>query len=261
MRRNLVMRNIGGGLGLFALAGCLALPEDTADTPPPTGEGLFAILSTTSRPPGDPLPQAPIAGGDILITGPEGYCVDARSLRNRASGGFALLASCYVMSGGTDGLPVTPVIMTVSAAPEDKLHGVPDADSMAEAFDPAKVLTSRNVQGVTLLQLDQGGDATLKDADPKHWRGALALNGYIVGLAVYGPKGSYTSEEGGGALVIELAQTLRAADRRHKAALAAARRDAVSPPPRQRTTSRKVAEMPRPAGMAVCLVASFSKAF
>ncbi|WP_375688477.1 hypothetical protein [Pseudooceanicola sp. LIPI14-2-Ac024] len=176
------------------------------------GEGsLFAVVSTLSRPIGDPLPQAPIAGGEILVKGPEGYCVDGSSLDNRATGGFAMLASCYVMTGGKSGPQVAPVVMTVAASPLDPAVGVPSRDALAGAFAPAPVLARSQVRGVTLVHLGTGGDTRVPQADPRHWRGAMELNGFLVLFAVYGPQNSTEAGKGGSALLLELADALRAA--------------------------------------------------
>jgi len=200
-----LLRAVGIGAALMTLSGCLQANGQGGD--------LFAVVSTVSRPVGEPLPQAPIAGGELLIRGPEGYCVDARSLSNQASGGFALLASCFVMTGGKQGIPVAPVVMTVSAS---RLGGagVPDPAALARAFAPAPVLAQTRAKGVSLVHLGTGGEGAVPHADPKHWRGALEINGHLVLLAVYASEGSYEASRGGSALVIELAQALRAAKSR-----------------------------------------------
>jgi len=204
MAPRVITRAVAVGAALVALAACLEAPQGG-------GGSLFAVVSTVSRPVGDPLPQAPIAGGDLMIRGPEGYCVEGRSLRNEASGGFALLASCYVMTGGKQNVPVSPVVMTVSASRAAPGQAVPDRAALARAFAPARVLTGSTVRGITVVQLASGGAAAVPDADPKHWRGAMELNGYLVLLAVYGPVGSYAADTGGGGLIVELGQALRAA--------------------------------------------------
>lgn len=227
MARTFVTRAAAIGAVLMALGGCLAVPQDGS------GEAdLFGVISTVSRPVGEPLPQAPIAGGDILVRGPEGYCVEGRSLRNRADGGFALLASCFVMSGGKDGSPVAPVVMTVSASEIDAASGVPDPRQLAGAFAPARVLAATRVKGVSVVHLATGGEKAVPRADPRHWRGAMELNGHLVLLALYSPAGSQAAERGGSALLVELAQTLRAARPRpapepEARAPAPAKRDAV----------------------------------
>lgn len=201
-----LVRGLAAAAALLALPACLEVPAGEAEAP-----SLFAFVSTVSRPVGDPLPQAPIAGGDILVKGPSGYCVDGSSLRNRASGGFALLASCFVMSGGKSGAAVPPVVMTVSASPLEAGATVPDAGALAAAFAPTPVLARSRVRSVSLVHLAEGGDSAVPEADPRHWRGAMELNGYLVLLAAYGPRGSSEAGRGGSAMILDLAQALRAA--------------------------------------------------
>jgi hypothetical protein len=61
---------------LFVVAGCDAMPLRMDDAP------------TTN---------ALLAGGEIQLAGPPGYCIDAESLRTGRTGGFALLASCAAL--------------------------------------------------------------------------------------------------------------------------------------------------------------------
>ncbi|MGR3323495.1 MAG: hypothetical protein ACU0DK_16370 [Pseudooceanicola sp.] len=223
MRLSPVLRLIPAGCLAALLAGCLEMPETSGGGPE---DGLFAIVSTVSRPVGDPIPQAPIAGGNLLVKGPVGYCVDRKSLRNRASGGFALLASCHVMTGGKSGPNVPPVVMTVSATRPEPGTPLSDRAALAAAFAPALVLSQSDVKGLRLVHLGAGGDEAMRDADPRHWRGVMALNGYLVGLAVYGPEDSFSARAGGSAVLVELAEALREAAR-----TSAARESArVSPP-------------------------------
>ena len=51
MALKLITRAVSVGAALMALAACLEAPQGG-------GESLFAVVSTVSRPVGDPLPQA-----------------------------------------------------------------------------------------------------------------------------------------------------------------------------------------------------------
>lgn len=196
------------------LGGCLAIAPDDGKVTARTGGGgggLSAIFSTHSRPIGDPLPKAPLAGGNLVVRGPDGYCVDGTSLNNRASGGFALIASCQVLSGGDEGARVGIAVMTVSAVPAVEGDKLPDADAFGAAFAPTRVLWTGERQGVRLVHLAAGGDALFDEADPRYWRGLIALNGHVISLAAYGPEGSAAASSSGGRLLIDLAAAMRAA--------------------------------------------------
>lgn len=192
------------------LGGCLTLaPEDAPEATASGGGGLSAFFSSHSRPVGEPLPQAPIGGGDIVVKGPSGYCVDGKTLRNRASGGFALLASCHVMTGGKSGAPMGVSVLTVSAVDADAEHPVPGAAEFAASFAPTRSLWSGERGGLALVHLASGGNAMIPEADPRHWRAVFELNGHLVVLAAYGPEDSATASPGGGRILIDLARALR----------------------------------------------------
>lgn len=176
------------GLGMMALAGCLAAPA------------------------GKPQAMAAVAfhEGAVVVTGPRGYCVDAASVRRGASGSFALLASCASL-GQTGGVYADPAVMTVSVLPRAASAQAPDAQAMARALAPAKVRVAPEKDGLAVVQVMQGGDAALPGGDPVHWRAGLVINGHLVGLAVYGPEGQGVSGSEGQALLQALARAIRAA--------------------------------------------------
>jgi len=85
---------------------------------------------------------------------------------------------------------------------------LPSAAELAAALAPAKAIAHVNGDGLTLVQLDRGGDSGLPTGDPRHWRGAMLINGYLVGLALYAPKGSALAGRGGQRLILQLAENL-----------------------------------------------------
>lgn len=177
------------GLGMMALAGCLAVPVEKKP------QAIAAVA---------------FYDGDVVVTGPRGYCVDAASVRRGASGSFALMASC-VSLGQTGGVYADPAVMTVSVLARAASTQKPDAQAMARALAPAKVRVAQDDEGLALVQVMQGGDAALPGGDPVHWRAGLVINGHLVGLAVYGPAGQGVSGSDGQALLQALARAMRAA--------------------------------------------------
>lgn len=176
------------GLGMMALAGCLAAPA------------------------GKPQAMAAVAfyEGAVVVTGPRGYCVDAASVRRGVSGSFALIASCLSL-GQMGGVYADPAVMTISVLPRAASAQAPDAQAMARALAPAEVRVAQEKDGLAVVQVMQGGDAALPGGDPVHWRAGLVINGHLVGLAVYGPEGQGVSGAEGQALVQALARAMRAA--------------------------------------------------
>ncbi len=153
-----------------------------------------------------PLAQAKLAGGDVVAAGPEGYCLDPKTVQSRASRGFALIASCQILSGGAVGNWAEPVLITVTVGPKGALDDLPSPAALAQAAG-AELLAGETAPGFVAANLDRGGDALLDGGDKHYWRGAFVLNGRLVGLALYAPEGSsYAAQQGGGMLARVKAQ-------------------------------------------------------
>lgn len=197
---------------LVLLGGCDATRTADALAREDNGEAL-SFLSNVNRSSGVVLRSAEVAGGDVVVSGPAGYCIEGRSLKKRTRYGFALLARCDILSGGEIGTPVALAMLTVTitpfgegaAAPAD----LPDAKTLATEFPATQVLSAEDITSVRVLHLAQGGDSFAPGADTRQWRGAFLLNGYLVSMAAYGPKGSSVADKGGRALLLEMAKTIR----------------------------------------------------
>jgi len=158
----------------------------------------------------DVLRKASLLGGDVVVRGPEGYCVDRRSLRHSDTSGFALLASCESLSG-VRGQPVEPVLMTVSVAPGGPEVQRPGATEIAALMAPAQVLAAHEDAGLALVNFASGGDKVLPGGDARHWRGGMVVNGHLVGLALYARKGGVMAGGDGRRMLTELARSIRRA--------------------------------------------------
>ncbi len=182
------------------LAGCMG--EGT--------EGGLGFLNppqtAASGPP--PFKQVSLFRGNVVIEGPPGYCIDRQSLRRGADGGFALIASCESLTGAI-GTKVAPAVITVSVLPRRLGATQPTAAGLAALAAPARALVLDDGDGISLVQLSQGGNTALADGDPRYWRGGMLINGHVVGLAVYGPKGSKLAGADGRRLMMGMAETLR----------------------------------------------------
>lgn len=198
---------------LLSVAGCAEVPNAAAgsDTARSNSEsatpGLFSRLRRDPFKSGAVLRQGPMAGGDVIVAGPEGYCIDGKSFTDKASGGFAILASCVGLTDGRVGGFVDPAIMTVTVLPRQLRTEQPDAAALATGN--AQVLERLDGDGVSLVHLATGGTALSENSDPKYWRGAMVINGHLVGLAVYTPKDSVLAGAQGRVLVMALAEQMR----------------------------------------------------
>ena len=127
-----------------------------------------------------------------------------------AGGRFALLASCESLTGQA-GIAVDPAVMTVAVLPRAGTAAPPDAAAMARVLGPGVVRHAEDGDGITLVQVANGGETVLPGGDPAHWRASMIINGHIVGLAAYGPKGGQVAGPGGRDLLRDLAEALRTA--------------------------------------------------
>jgi hypothetical protein len=201
------------GLALV-LPGCLGEGTDgglgflTDKSVSQTAGGVRAMPQAPKK---TPLNHAVLAGGKVVVQGPRGYCVDPATLRRSFTGGFALIAACNTISGELSGADAEPVVMTVQAQPGLSRKDAPTAAELATALAPERALERVDGDGLSLVHMAGGGDKGLPQGDPRHWRGAMMINGYLVGLAVYAPKGSASAGKRGKRLILALAETLRAA--------------------------------------------------
>lgn len=193
-------------LGLIVvLAGCLG---ETG------GQGGFFAAKATDAARKPPLRQVALVSGKVLVVPPRGYCVDRRSLRRGLAGGFALIAACNSLTGDYSGADAEPVVMTVQVQPGLTRRDLPRAADLAAALAPARALREVDGDGLTLVQLDSGGDGGLPKGDPKHWRGAAMINGYLVGVALYAPKGNPLAGPRGERLIHALLENIMEASLR-----------------------------------------------
>lgn len=186
-----------GGVAAFALAGC--------DT---TGAGnALSFLDTGEGPQNLAVNRAAVAGGDVTILGPDGYCVDASTLRSNTTTGFAALASCNILSGGQTGPIVEPGLVTVTVQPAG--DETPTMDALAAALG-TELLSQKELSAVSVGQMATGGETAFDGSDTRHWRGVFVLHGYVVGLALYAPEGSPLVGNQGAAFLNTVSSRIRA---------------------------------------------------
>lgn len=213
-------------MAVLPLAGCFG----TGD-PSPFG---FRAPSGASD-----APQAEMRfyGGAVVVTGPPGYCVDAKSVRRRAAGSFALLTACVHLSD-QETRPVMPAVITVSVLPHDPEARQPTAEELGESLSPIRPLHAIDGTGIALVHLPRGGAEGVPGSDPRYWRASLVINGHLVGLAAYGSQGSAVAGPGGRDILIETGARMRKANPDRSADTAA------DPTDEAKTTARPDAAPP-----------------
>lgn len=98
--------------------------------------------------------------------------------------------------------------MTVQVQRRPLQQEPPDAKMLAEAVAPLRVLSREDGDGISLIQLAEGGDAALPGSDPKHWRGTMMINGHALALSLYAPEGSDAAGREGRGLLIAFAEAI-----------------------------------------------------
>ena len=173
-----------------------------------TGAGnSFGFLATQESPGNLGLRSARLAGGAVVVSGPEGYCIDASTLRSTSAGGFAAIASCRILSNGSEGPIVEPALVTVTVS--RATGDAPSPDALASALG-TELLQNRRLSAVTTGQMATGGETAFEGSDPRHWRGAFVLGDRLVGLALYAPQGSPLVGAQGAAFLNTVSSRIRA---------------------------------------------------
>lgn len=159
---------------------------------------LASCEATTGRP---PLQQAALEEGAVVVGGPGGYCIDPVTLERRAGRGFAVLASCQILSDGESGGFVDPMMLTVTVGPVEGAAALPSPETMAAEAGQRVIAGGGVVDGLSLVHLAAGGNRVLPEGDPRHWRGAFRLNGRLVLMALYAPKDGTLAGRDGAAML------------------------------------------------------------
>ncbi|WP_146346265.1 hypothetical protein [Falsiphaeobacter marinintestinus] len=180
-------------LGLLLLTGCDDAP---------------ALLKAQDSP--QQMTLVDLAGGDVLLSAPRGYCIDPSSVRRSTNAGFALLARCDAL--GVKGFFAAQelALITVTTAPQDTGATAPTLDDLIASASPSKIIESKHADGLPLIRLATEQSVT-DGLSPEHWRSAFALNGQLVGLALYAPETSPALGSDGARILAELANLTRRA--------------------------------------------------
>ncbi len=149
--------------------------------------------------------------GDVIVTGPPGYCIDPKSVQQKAASGFVLMAGCGHLSAAPGGY-VPAAVITMSVLPRDPRAQMPTAARLAVPWADVGVEQQIDADGIALIQVARGGDSLLPAGDPRHWRGAMLIGGHLIGLAVYGDAGANVSGDAGKKVLMDAAIAMLAAN-------------------------------------------------
>lgn len=150
-----------------------------------------------------------LAGGDIVVTPPPGYCVDRKSVRRGTASSFALLARCDALASRKGSAARDPVLITVTTEHRGDTGGQPGSEAIERAAAPARVTAKRKIKALPVLRLQDPGHR-VAGASPQVWRTAFAVNGHVVAMALYASEDNPMLGERGARMLAEMAADSRA---------------------------------------------------
>ncbi len=155
--------------------------------------------------PDDVARSVVVRDGGVTIAAPSGFCID--NGMSKSAEGFVVLGGCDVITRGKAFGPVNNAIIVVSVS-QDRADALAGTKRLA-AMVGGNPLVTKYEEGVSLIQLETGGDVYIPNGEPKHWHGIATVNGYLVLMSVYSPEGGTASRMSGGDLILNLAQNIR----------------------------------------------------
>lgn len=196
-------------LSAVVLVGC----EETNSLPFAADFGNLGFKTESRK-----ITELKLAKGDVVLTAPNGYCIDRSATRHSGGSGFALLARCDTLgvAGYYDAFDLA--LITVTTAPLAAGAPAPTVKTLGQSSAPAKVLEHHSFKGLSVVRLESGPHS-IEGVSAEHWRAAFTLNGHLIGLALYAPNASPALRQDGMALLRDLTDRTRRASTKPPAAV------------------------------------------
>lgn len=204
-----ISKSLLGAAALMALAAC-----QMTDPPP-------------SRFSGPPPARMGVAGEQVIVAGPRGFCID-REVSRDAQGGAALavLSACRGLGGGLLGpAPSQSAVLTAAVAAKGRLIDIDAAAAGLDRYfqsDRGRAALSRSGKAATiriregfaengafLLYLTDSTAFSWGAVQPEYWRALLQVGGRMVTVAVLAVPESPLSRDAGLSLLREFIASLR----------------------------------------------------
>jgi hypothetical protein len=165
-----------------------------------------------------------VAGRNVVIAAPAGFCVDAAATNVSASGAFVMASDCALLGGAAraegDGEPIGAVLTaSVSAAGPASLAEVQSFAATAQGRavlsrsgrgDRVRILATRTRGDVLYLLIEDGGPQPIAGIEPRFWRAFLDVSGQMTVLSVLAFDGAGVDPTLGLALIQRFADTVQA---------------------------------------------------
>ncbi|MCV2881668.1 hypothetical protein [Actibacterium sp. XHP0104] len=169
--------------------------------------------------------QATLGRGAVVITAPQGYCVDNRG----SDESFVLMASCASVTRNADApRPLAPALLTVTVTPRgpgeppitqqvDRLSAYfrstegRAALSRGQEAGDVQILSARLRQGMFVLHARDKASADSAGPANDQWRAIFNVDEFIVSASVTALEGQPISSDAGAATLTALTERIRPA--------------------------------------------------
>lgn len=202
------MRPLAAAAAALALAGCV---------PATTGTGPDRATLT-------------VAGRNVTIAAPRGYCVDPAATNVSASGAFVMATDCALL--GSEGVTAEGdsealgAVLTASVSASELAPGaaLPELTRFLETRegraalgrsgrpDRVKVLATRTRGDALYVLVDDRGPQPIAGVEPRFWRAFLEVDGRMAVLTVLTFEGAGVDPSSGLALIQRFADRVQAAN-------------------------------------------------
>ncbi len=176
-----------------------------------------------------PVRQIAVTSDQIILTAPEGFCVEPTATRDDGATGFALFGNCAVISNRRSaGQPEVLAILTASVSAADPNQTLQDAIpemprffasdegrsllSRAGDADSVEILDSFHQGDVFFLHAADSSASEMQDVRPDYWRSYFDVGNRIATLTVMGLDENPISSEVSLTLLQEFTQIVIAAN-------------------------------------------------
>jgi hypothetical protein len=145
-----------------------------------------------------------VAGRNVVVAAPSGFCVDPASTNVSASGAFVLVSDCALLGLEEGDMDPEGAVLTASVSARPLGAGASLADLQAFArtaegratlsrsgrADRARIVATRTRGDVLYMLIEDRGPQPIAGIEPAFWRAFLVVQGQMTVLSVLGFEGA-----------------------------------------------------------------------
>lgn len=213
-------------ISALALSGC---KFELANAGKSEAAAFASAQPVAARPGGTPPQRMALAGGQVVIAGPRGFCIDrAASSARAAEQAIVVLSSCRALGGGILArAPTDSAILTATLAPAGLQLDIAEAANQMKrlfASEQGRAALSRSGRAATVRVIESfaAEDAfflRLSDTSPfpggavsaEYWRAIFAMDDRVMTISAHGLAGNPLQRNDGIRLLREFKLSIRAA--------------------------------------------------